>query len=61
MASSVFVLIVLFMDCFLFCFCGVFFVFAVPVFVIVGFRWCKVGIDKSVFVPCTDGVYLWYR
>ncbi len=60
MASSVFVLIVLFMDCFfLFCFCGAFFVFAVPVFVIVGFRWCKVGIDKSVFVSFTDGVCAW--
>ena len=46
---------------FLFCFCGAFFVFAVLVFVIVGFLVCKVGIDKSVFVPCTDGVYLWYR
>ena len=24
------------------------------------FLGCKVGIDKSVFVPCTDGVCLWY-
>lgn len=53
-------LIVLFMDCFLFCFCGAFFVFAVPVFMIVGFLGCKVGIDKSVFVSFTDGVCLWY-
>ena len=45
---------------FLFCFCGAFFVFAVLVFVIVGFLVCKVGIDKSVFVSFTDGVCLWY-
>ena len=59
MASSVFVLVVLFMDCFLFCFCGAFFVFAVLVFVIVGFLGCKVEIDKSVFVSFTDGVCAW--
>ena len=46
---------------FLFCFCGAFFVFAVLVFVIVGFLVCKVGIDKSVFVSFTDGVCLWHR
>ena len=45
---------------FLFCFCGAFFVFAVLVFVIVGFLVCKVGIDKSVSVAFTDGVCLWY-
>ena len=46
---------------FLFCFCGAFFVFAVLVFMIVGFLVCKVGIDKSVFVSFTDGVCLWHR
>ena len=67
MASSVFVLVVLFMDCFfLFCFCGAFFVFAVLVFVIVSFWVVKLGLIsrclwrlQMAFVCGTGDVCAW--
>ena len=66
MASSIFVLVVLFMDCFLFCFCGAFFVFAVPVFMIVVFWFVKLGLIsrclwrlRMVFVCGMGGVCAW--